>query len=334
MGDVVMQSSFVRWLRQINPQAKISFLTSKEFGSLVSELEEIDEVLLYERMSGLKDIKQIIQLSKRLSDVDFVFDLHANTRTKLLSLFMLAPFLKVDKRSTLRKILVNTKKDFLTDTSTQHFRTIEDFSFLSGLPIEKEDLYRTQGVLSKTTLTKIRSDKSSYEKSIVISPVASFESKRWPMDKYQELINLISSDKAMAEFKIKIIAGPGDKYCADLGLKNNQVENLQGKTSLKETIEEISKAMICVTNDTGSLHIAESFGVPTAAIFGPTSPSFGFKPHLKESKVFWSGISCSPCSTTGSKNCHRDQLYCMLEIEPYNVYSYIREILSSDLYTL
>lgn len=334
MGDVVMQSSFVRWLRLVSPNAKISFLTSKEFESLVSEIEEVDEVILYERQSGFKDIKQIINLAKRLSSVDLVFDLHANTRTKLLSVFMLAPFIKVDKRSVLRKILVNTKRDFLSATSSQHFRTIEDFSFLSGSPAIKEDLFRSQGVVSKTTLTKIRSHKNSYEKTIVISPVASFEAKRWPMEKYEELINLISSDSTLSELKIKVIAGPGDTYCSELGQGNSQVENLQGRTSLGETIEEISKAMVCITNDTGSLHIAESFGVPTGAIFGPTSPSFGFRPHLKESKVFWSEISCSPCSTTGSKDCYRDQLYCMLEINPYNVYSYIREILSSDLYTL
>src|SRR5437879_6957787 len=49
-----------------------------------------------------------------------------------------------------------------------------------------------------------------------------------------------------------------------------------------------------ITNDTGPMHIATSFGVPTVAIFGPTDPAttspFGSRHELVRHPV-----DCSPC---------------------------------------
>ena len=108
LGDIVIQSSFVRWLKQVKPDCHISFLLAKEFGPLVNDLSEVDQVWTYERSSGVKDLKQLLSIAQKIShdSIDLVFDLHGNTRTSLLSLLSSVPFIKVDKRSIRRKALV------------------------------------------------------------------------------------------------------------------------------------------------------------------------------------------------------------------------------------
>tara|TARA_Y100000768_G_C23990503_1_gene692233 strand:+ start:6439 stop:7491 length:1053 start_codon:yes stop_codon:yes gene_type:complete len=336
LGDIVIQTSFVRWLKHIKPDYHISFLVAKEFAPLVNNLSEVDQVWTYERTSGLKDVKQLLSTAKKIShnSIDLVFDLHGNTRTAILSFISRAPFIKVDKRSIRRKVLVKFKKNYLKNLSSQHRRTIEDFQFLSNSCFDFKDLERKKGTLSPDTLTKINELPIKNEKIIIISPVASFESKRWPIELYQNLIDLILEDQELSDFKIVILAGPSDHYCQALSGDSGRVKNLQGKLNLVETFEYFSKASLCVTNDTGSLHMAESYGIPCLAIFGSTSPDFGFRPHLEKSRLFYSEASCSPCSTTGKRPCHREQHQCMLDIKPASVYSILKEKLLGDLLSI
>ena len=55
----------------------------------------------------------------------------------------------------------------------------------------------------------------------------------------------------------------------------------------------------------GALHAAEAVGCPVVALFGPTSPRFGYSPHLQDSQLVTSATACSPCSKNGSRPCHR-----------------------------
>lgn len=333
LGDVVIQSSFIRWLKFICPGSKISFLVAKEFAALVENLSEVDHVWTYNRSSGISDLKQLRSISKKINQesVDLVFDLHNNSRTLLLSWFSSIPFIRADKRSLKRKLLVKFKWNFLKNLSSQHQRTIEDFGFLSHSPINLEKLERGSETLDASAMTKINQTASLAENLIVLSPVASFSSKRWPISYYGKLLELIMSDDELSHYKVVIIAGPNDDYCQSLKYDNDRFSNLQGRTSLKETIEYFSRAKLCVTNDTGSLHMAESFGVPSIAIFGSTSPWFGFRPHLKGSAFFYADAACSPCSTTGNINCSQPSHVCMLDIKPASVYIRVKEILLGDL---
>src|SRR5690606_39183769 len=102
-------------------------------------------------------------------------------------------------------------------------------------------------------------------------------------------------------------------------------QNLQGKTSLNESAAWIKNASLCIGNDTGLGHIAESFGVPSIVIFGPTVKEFGFGPHLRDSMVIEEDVFCRPCSTTGARACYRDKQYCMLDITPDKVFASLKE---------
>src|SRR5436309_13498093 len=68
---------------------------------------------------------------------------------------------------------------------------------------------------------------------------------------------------------------------------------LSGRTTVRRLMALIKQCRLFITNDTGPMHIATAFGVPTVAIFGPTDPAttspFGSRHELVRHPV-----DCSP----------------------------------------
>lgn len=326
LGDVILQSSVAKWLKSLAGEHEIIFVTTTPFKALVEEHPDIDQVITIDRKSGVADLKNLKELSQKLKneyEVDLIFDLHNTLRSKILRLFsMSTPSLVVGKRSFKRFLLTRLKIDLLQKTSSHHHRIKEEFSFLVGEEQEARESYSNRKVtaLPESFSKAVPEYQAPY---IVISPVASFATKRWPMQHVRSLIKMMLAEDRFKNDKIIIIAGPDDTYCDEIFddelSSNERLINLQGKTSLEQSAQIISQAKICVTNDTGSLHMAEALGVSVIALFGATSESFGFRPHLKSSMAISKDLPCRPCSNTGSKPCKHTELKCMLAITPEEV---------------
>jgi heptosyltransferase-2 len=76
------------------------------------------------------------------------------------------------------------------------------------------------------------------------------------------------------------------------GLPN--ITDLTGKTSLGQLMELLSKLTGLVTNDTGTMHLADFLGTPLVALFGSTEPSLT-GPRGPRSVVIRQKAECSPC---------------------------------------
>lgn len=323
MGDIVIQTSWVSWLKSIHPQMKISFVTLRTFKGLIDEHPCIDQVIYIDRLKGRQDIKALWDLSLTLnSQCDFMIDLHGTLRSWMIRLFCWkVPALKAYKRSFLRWLLVYKKWDLLKNLSSQHFRTIEDMAFLLDKKFDRSELQGYLRSITNRPYVGVTSLKQTFmehhqQKKICLSPVASFASKRWPMKFVKALILEILDDPELVDYSLVLVAGPQDSYVQEAipeELKSSsRLLNLQGKTSLQQTVEFIDQCEVCVSNDTGTTHIAEALGIPVVSIFGSTSESFGFKPHLESSiALSTNDVSCRPCSTTGKKICSQLKHLCV-----------------------
>jgi heptosyltransferase-2 len=52
-------------------------------------------------------------------------------------------------------------------------------------------------------------------------------------------------------------------------------------------------------------------GVPTLAIFGPTTRELGFFPYGTGHRVMQKDLACRPCSLHGTKTCPAGHFLCM-----------------------
>ncbi len=93
--------------------------------------------------------------------------------------------------------------------------------------------------------------------------------------------------------------------------------NLVGKTSILQLGALLERCEICLTCDSGPMHIAAAVGTPTIALFGPTDP-VRHKPYGAGHTVVEKPVVCRPCYR---RTCHRqDAPYlCMTEIGPAEV---------------
>lgn len=340
MGDVVLQTATLNWLRALlGKEARFSFVTSQEFVSLVDSHPEVNHVIGFDRRKGekWKDLLKKIDHLDNKEPIDLILDLHATLRSFRLKLsYWNIPALTVDKRRWERFFLTkikSTKLKKLIDKKIfglepQVERILKDFEaiFLDSKSKRRTVDYRRGPHEELTSLGPLPVYPIGGD-YIVIAPSASFVPKRWPVSYFVELTKKLLEETS---YHFVVLGGPEDKFCEVFTeIKNERLHNLQGKTSLKESMNILAHAKMCIGNDSGMNHIAEAYGVPCLTIFGPTDPKFGFSPHGSKSRYLSKEMFCKPCSTTGKTPCYRERLFCMEEISVEEVRTNTLEILNS-----
>lgn len=324
MGDVVLQTATVNWLRSLfGKNLTVTFVTSKEFVSLVEGHPGINHVIGFDRRKEKwGDFLGRLRAHDENHPFNLILDLHATMRSFRLKLaFWGVAQLTVDKRRWERFFLTKFKSKFfgrLWKGEPQVERIIRDLQDIFGDPhgISATLSYRKgkNGELTDLADLPVYPVPGKY---IVLAPSASFAPKRWPVENFVAL-----AEKILAETKLHVVvlAGPDDKFC-EVFPRHERLLNLQGKTSLRESMQILARAELSIGNDSGMNHIAEAYEVPVVTIFGPTDPRFGFVPHGKRSTYLSRDLWCKPCSTTGKSPCYRKEHYCMKLISVDEVFA-------------
>ena len=97
--------------------------------------------------------------------------------------------------------------------------------------------------------------------------------------------------------------------------------NLVGSTTIQELIIRISSLDLFITGDSGSMHIAASFQVPTVAIFGPTKDKETSQWMVDKSIIVKKNLECQPCMKRTCPLKHHD---CMNLIKAEEVLTAIK----------
>ena len=158
-----------------------------------------------------------------------------------------------------------------------------------------------------------------FEKPMLgLNPGATYGSaKRW----YPEKFSAVAAHFA-DRYDIIIFGGPGEAEMAGaiekdlkrLGVTNYQ--NLAGKTSIQELCSSIGGLDLFITNDSGPMHVAAAYQVPTVSIFGPTRHLETSQWKNKKSTIVRHDIECAPCM---KRECPLGHHECMKLIEAKEV---------------
>jgi len=168
------------------------------------------------------------------------------------------------------------------------------------------------------------------KKYIGINPGATYGSaKRWSPEKFAEVAKTFVEDYEILIFGADSetdFASSIENKLNDYGSKN--ITNLSGKTSLSELISIISKLDIFITGDSGPMHIAGAFNIPTVAIFGPTSEIETCQWNTSLGKILTTEIDCRPCKKRVCKFGHNN---CMDLIQPDDVTEIAKKLLNYEV---
>lgn len=159
-----------------------------------------------------------------------------------------------------------------------------------------------------------------------INPGAAYGSaKRWYPEKFAEVASVLSE-----RFDIIIFGGPCETDIAadietELRRRNvKNVTNLAGKTTIPELCERIGGLELFITGDSGPMHIAAAYRVPTVSLFGPTRHDETCQWGNPRSVIIRHDLPCSPCM---KRECPLKHHECMKGITAEEVIAAARRLI-------
>jgi len=144
--------------------------------------------------------------------------------------------------------------------------------------------------------------------------------KRWLPERFAETVDRLSQEQGMhsgRRVRVVIVGARGEEALGRAIADRMQVKPIQlsGRTTMRELMAVIKRCDLFLTNDTGPMHLAASFGVPVVALFGPTD-SRTTSPFGSGHTIVRHPVECAPCLLRECPIDHR----CMTRISVDEVY--------------
>lgn len=105
---------------------------------------------------------------------------------------------------------------------------------------------------------------------VLLNPGAAWENKRWPPAHFGALAARLAAAHGLASV---VTWGPGERDRAEAVVAASHGQAMASPpTALHDVLALARMARLCVSGDTGPLHLAASVGTPIVGLFGPTRP--------------------------------------------------------------
>ena len=289
LGDCVMATPAIENIVNFDNDVQITFIGSFVAVEVMKNHPKVVKTVVLD-----KKYRVLYKIARNLGEFDYFFSFRSSLRTKFLKFLISAKSkYQFDKNKYQGCHQVDKYNDFINDSL--------DINFQPG----------------KLLLSTI-SSQSSTQKTVGINPGASYGSaKRWYPEEFAKVANELSD-----QYDIVIFGGPDEQDIAldieKLLIKKDvkNYKNLAGKTTIPELINHISNLDLFITGDSGPMHVAAAFEVPTVAIFGPTKDNETSQWMNEKSLIVKKNLDCQPCMKRTCPLGHHD---CMNLIKAIDV---------------
>jgi ADP-heptose:LPS heptosyltransferase len=267
IGDVLMSTPVLPNLREYFPNAHIDYLTLIKNRDVLMDNHYIDRVLTFDaRIDKSWDLLRHI----RDKGYNLVIDLFGNPRTALLTYVTGAKY-RVGFKFRGRRYAYNIKIDGRGgEVHNSDFNL--DALIKAGIPIVSKKLNLSVNVVHKEYSDKyLRDNKLGNEFLIGIAITGGWESKRYKIKDYIELISLLSS-----KYKVKFLILWGNKKeykdAQEIKSAHKDTAFIIPDSPIRYLAALIKTCKVVIGNDSGPLHLAGAVEVPVLGIYGPTNP--------------------------------------------------------------
>ncbi|MBA4320536.1 MAG: ADP-heptose--LPS heptosyltransferase RfaF, partial [Flavobacterium sp.] len=278
MGDVAMTVPVLRAFVSQNPEIKITVISRPFFKPLFDTIPNVS-FFSFDEKKRHKGFLGLLQLYRDLKvlQIDAFADLHNVLRSKVVrTLFALSgkKTAFVDKGRSEKVALTRPENKIfkpLTSMFERHVKVFEQLGFTVDL---SNPIFPEKAVLGKEISLLIG---ENYQKLIGIAPFAQYDSKVYPLDLMQEVINKLAENTT---HKILLFGG-GKKEIELLESLSKGKENVvvvAGQLKFQQELQLISNLDVMLSMDSGNAHIAAMLGVKVITLWGATHPFSGFLP--------------------------------------------------------
>ncbi len=319
IGDAVMCEPALSALRALFPQAELTLLAKPAIAELFTGHPDVNHVLVYEdrgRHAGLTGKWRLAQTLRRLRfDLAILFQ---NAFEAALLAFLAGIPRRYGYASDGRRLLLSDPvprpgRAALPHQVQYYLDMLRPLGWEgnAGTPRLFLSLEEQQAMANRLAESGI----GGSDLLIGINPGSTYGgAKRWLPERFAE-----TADRLAAKYgaKVLIVGARGEEAlgCAIAGRIKATTVVLSGRTSVRELMAAVKRCSVFVTNDTGPMHIAASFGVPLVAVFGPTDWRTT-APVGTGHALVRQPVDCAPCLLRECPIDHR----CMTRVTTDQVY--------------
>jgi heptosyltransferase-1 len=157
----------------------------------------------------------------------------------------------------------------------------------------------------------------------LLNPGAAWPNKRWPAERFGGVAEFLRDVRGIRSV---VVWGPGDQELARAVVHASNGAAVEAPpTNVADLVALSRAATVCVSGDTGPLHLAAAAGTPVVAIFGPTDPERN-GPWNRDDVVVSRYASC---------RCHyqrrcREAQWCLADVGVAEVTAAVQRRLGTD----
>jgi lipopolysaccharide heptosyltransferase I len=323
VGDVVHTFPVLNKLRRRYPAARLDWLATPGIAELLQHNPAISNVIAFDRVEWsapwrltpfVAAARLVAQL--RAVEYDLVIDLQGQFRSAVFAFASGAPVrIGFDKpradiwNASPRKIPAEARKHAWQGAREGSWLAYTDYIALPTLDLHPVERYLGVGPMlglddgpadfsfpiPPEARARIDALADYYDiakaKLLVMAPGTNWETKEWRREAFAE----VARHFMPKGFAVTLIGSERERaLCDEVAKLAPGAINLAGETTLSELAALISRATICVTNDSGPMHLAVALDRPVVSIFGPTDPVWA-GPYRRDGAVLRADLPCSPC---------------------------------------
>lgn len=335
IGDVVLTTPTIRAIKAKYPEARVSVLVFKPYGSLLAADPHLHEVVEIARLRGplFQRLRGSIAFAKllRSKHYDLTIDLRTGDRGAILSFLTGAP-VRVGRQGVTNQfwhgiVFTQTIRELKVAPLPVHPGADQSLRVVRELGIDTEDstpkLYINPEVLLSARSLLVSAGVAPENGMVTINPFSRWKYKEWSNARWSEVI-----DRIWNEYRIPVVLiGSREETIGCQSIiagREGRAFNLSGKTTLGELAAVISMSSLHLGVDSAAPHIAAAVGTPTVTIHGPTDWR-GWRIVDEQNKVVTPANDCLPCNKMGCENSGRST--CLEELTADRVLMAADEIL-------
>ena len=283
IGDIVHALPAVAALGESFPEAEIFWAVEKRYAEIlegnrfVRRVLELDTLGWRSRWTSLRTADEAVRSLVRLRGLhaDVAVDFQGLLKSAALAGISGAPLRAGFEERWLREPAAAA---FYTERVPAHGRghaVEENLALVERLGARPVPRCRWQFPLPCSPEAEHRVDEGlaalGARKFMVINPGGGWTSKRWPPERYAELVRDLEEEDG---YRVLLTGSPAEEPMIHGILEQAKTGRAAYfPSTLVEFMALVRRARLWVGGDTGPLHLAAALGTPIVAIYGPTNPA-------------------------------------------------------------
>jgi heptosyltransferase-1 len=283
IGDIVHALPAVAAIGETFPEAEIAWAVERRYAEIlhgnrfVRRVLELDTLGWRTRWTSLRTAEEVVRSLARLRGLrpDVTVDFQGLLKSAALARISGAPRRVGFEERWLREPAAAVFYTECVPASGRRHVVEENFALVERLGAPSVPRCRWQFPLPRSAPAEQRVDERlaalGVRKFLVINPGGGWTSKRWPTERYAELVGDLEEEDG---HRVLMTGSPAEEPMIRGILERAQARRaVYFPSTLAEFIALMRRASLWIGGDTGPLHLAAAVRTPIVAIYGPTNPA-------------------------------------------------------------